>query len=80
MDVLADPAQLVGGRLEVAARGQQLRRHGRDFPVSPPEEGWWYSGHFICISFLFWEMVSGWSMELKVGMSLTVRFDLLLFF
>ena len=73
MDVLADPAQLVGGRLEVAARGQQLRRHGRHLSMRPPEEGWRDPGHFIlCLFFspfscsFFWEMVSGQSMKLKV--------------
>jgi hypothetical protein len=38
LDVLPDPAQLVGGRLQVAARGEQQGRHGRNLSLGPPEE------------------------------------------
>jgi hypothetical protein len=38
LDVLADPAQLVGGRFQVATRREQLGRQRRDLSPGMPEE------------------------------------------
>ena len=45
LDVFPDPAQLVGGGLEVAAGREQFGGEGRDLSPGPPEEGRRKPGH-----------------------------------